>query len=264
MRSTLPRRFGLAVAHPGHELRLARWIELHHPTVFVLTSGSRSGEDRARVEASRGLLNFLGARPGGLFGDYLDREVYGWIMAGDIRRFQDLAHELAERIVKARLDAIITDAWQHYNVVHDVWHLVTRAAVACASRRVGRRLDCLDYAVVPASMAGRALGEVQHAIALTAGELRRKLELAAAFPAIAGDLQEVLAAGGEAFVATEALHRLRPMAELLPRPGETPAYERFGERRVSAGLYGSVLRWGHAAPIAGALIGMLAGWELAA
>jgi hypothetical protein len=25
-----------------------------------------------------------------------------------------------------------------------------------------------------------------------------------------------------------------------------------------------VLRWGHAAPIAGALIGMLAGWELAA
>ncbi|CAN7202316.1 hypothetical protein LJR219_000551 [Phenylobacterium sp. LjRoot219] len=44
-------RTALAVAHPGHELRLAKWVELTRPTVFILTSGSRSGDDRSRVDA---------------------------------------------------------------------------------------------------------------------------------------------------------------------------------------------------------------------
>src|SRR5206468_5259108 len=129
-----------------------------------------------------------GARRAGLFGDHLDRDVYGWIMAGDVAKFVELTREFAEHIVAARLDAVVTDAWQLYNVTHDLWHLVTRAAAACASERLGRRVDCLDYAVVPRSLAQRSPGETQQLIVLTDAEVRRKLDLARAFPAIAGDL----------------------------------------------------------------------------
>lgn len=257
-------RVGLAVAHPGHELRLTRWIELQQPSVFIFTSGSRNGADRRRVEASRRLVAGCGAHDGGLFGDHLDRDVYAWILAGDAGRFVGLARRLAARIVDERLEAVVTDAWQLYNVTHDLWHLVTRAAVALAGERLGRRVRCLDYAVVPRSLAQRSLGQAQHAITLTDAELRRKLELARGYPAIAGDLAEVLAAGGEDFLATESLHQPRPLAELLPGPGEVPAYERFGEMRVKAGLYGSVLRWSHAEPIAAALIHLLGEREAAA
>lgn len=257
-------RFGLAVAHPGHELRLTHWIERRRPTVFVLTSGSRSGVDRARVDASRQLVEALGARAGGLFGARLDREIYGWIMAGAAEPFCDVAQDLADHIVAERLDAVVTDAWQLYNVTHDLWHLVTRAAAVRASRQLGRPVFCLDYPVSPPRLSLRAMGAVEAITRLDQDGVRRKLAMADAFPAIARDVAEVLEAGGLEFIATESLHRPRPVEELLPRPGETPLYEQFGEARVRAGLYGSVLRWRHAAPIAAALCAMMDVREAAA
>ena len=257
-------RVGLAVAHPGHELRLARWLELQRPTVFVLTSGSRDGADRTRVTASRALIQALGGRPGGLFGDHLDREVYGWIIGGETRRFAALARRLADLFVEAQLDTVVADGWQLYNVTHDLWHLTTRVAARLAGKRLGREIACLDFAVVPRALAERDLGPAELVVRLTPAEAGRKLELAEAYPAIARDLQEVLAAGGETFLGEEALHRLRPMAELLPGSGEVPAYERFGEARVKAGLYAEVLRWRHAAPAAAALLDLLGEGETAA
>lgn len=257
-------RFGLAVAHPGHELRLTRWIEQQRPTVFVLTSGSRSGVDRARVEASRQLVETLGGRAGGLFGACLDRDVYGWIMAGEAGRFADLAHALAGQFVAERLDAVVTDAWQLYNVTHDLWHLVTRAAVALAGARLGRPVTCLDYPVAPPRLSLRTMGPASAITRLSDGEVERKLAMAHAFPAIASDVAEVLEVGGLQFIATESLHRPRPVTELLPRAGETPLYEQFGEARVRAGLYDTVLRWEHAAPIAAELCALLDVREAAA
>jgi hypothetical protein len=66
------------------------------------------------------------------------------------------------------------------------------------------------------------------------------------------------------FIATESFHRLRPMAELLPRPGEVPTYERVGEARVAAGLYRTVLRWRHLEPIVHALMALARETEPAA
>jgi hypothetical protein len=255
---------GLAVAHPGHELRLTHGIARRRPTVFILTSGSRHGVDRARVDASRRLLGALGARPGALFGQCLDRDVYAWIMAGEAHRFANLARQLADHIVAQRLDMVVTDAWQLYNVTHDIWHLVTRAAVALASERLGRPVACFDYAVTPPALALRSMGETHDSRRLDDGDILRKLEMAAAFPAIAQDVAEVLAAGGPAFIAIESLHHPRSMPELLPRPGEVPLYERIGEMRVQAGLYDSVLRWRHAAPIASELVALLRDHEMEA
>lgn len=250
-------RAGLAVAHPGHELKLAHWIRRHSPTVFILTSGARNGVDRSRLDGSRRLAQRLGARPGALFGDHLDREVYGWILAGDVQRFEVLAETLAGSIVEADLDLIVTDGWQYYNVAHDLWHLVARTAAALASRRTGKPVTCLDFPVVPPGMAGRSPGATAWTARLTPPETQETLDLAAAFPAIAQDVDEVLAAGGQAFLETESLHHLRPVSELLPRPGDAPPYERVGELRIQAGRYDTVLTWGHAERIVSALTRLL-------
>jgi hypothetical protein len=243
----------LAVAHPGHELRLASWIARVKPSVFILTAGSRNGAGRARVEASRHLVERLGAAPGALFGNHLDRDTYAWIMAGEAHHFTGLAADLADSFVRQRIRTVVTDSWQLYNVIHDLWHLTVRAAVTLASHRLGWVIDCLDYEVVPASMAARSAGPVSCANHLTPPEVEAKLKLAAEFPEIADDTAELLRAGGEAFLASETLHRLRPLAVLFPREGEKPLYEHYGEQRVADGLYRSVLRWAHVEPIALAL-----------
>jgi len=256
-------RAALVIAHPGHELRLSCWVGSHRPTIHILTAGSRSGEDGSRVAASRGLAQRLGAAPGEIFGQRLDREVYAWIMAGEPAPFAALAHELAESFVRQDLAAVVTDAWQLYNPVHDLWRLTAQAAASLASERLGRPVDCFDYPVVPRSMAQRAVGPVRLEIRLSEDEIDAKLALAADYPAIAGDLAEVLAAGGRSFLASETLHDPRPLRDLAPTPGEVPLYEQYGEARVAAGRYGTVLRWRHVAPIAAAL-GAMVGEAVAA
>ena len=76
--------WGLAVAHPGHELRLGDWLAETRPVTFVLTTGSRSGADRGRIEASGSLADRIGAERGGIFGRYLDSQLYSLMIAGDV------------------------------------------------------------------------------------------------------------------------------------------------------------------------------------
>jgi len=246
-------RTGLVIAHPGHELRLSHWVAARRPTVHILTAGSRNGDDGTRVEASRRLAARLGATPGEVFGQRLDREVYAWIMAGDPAPFAALADELAESFVRQDLTTVVTDAWQLYNPVHDLWRLTAQAAASLASERLARPVQCLDYPVVPRSMAQRSPGPLRLEIRLSPDEVDAKLALAADYPAIAGEVAELLAAGGRGFLASETLHDPRPLGELTPAPGEVPLYEQYGEARVAAGRYGAVLRWRHVAPIAAAL-----------
>lgn len=239
----------LAVAHPGHELRLSTWIGRERPLVLVLTTGSRNGSDRTRVAASAALAGALGAEPGPIFGRHLDREVYRWAMEGRSEPFAALAEELADVFLCRRARRVVVDSWQLYNVVHDLWHLTVRAAAAMASRRLGEPIACYDYPVVPQSPGMPAAGPQRLGLRLAPAQVERKLALARAFPGIAGDVAEVLRAGGRAFLAGETLHALRPVSELAPPPGAKPLYESFGEARVAAGLYSDVLRWRHVAPI---------------
>lgn len=261
MRTSYPRptlgRAALAVAHPGHELRLAKWAELSRPAVFILTSGSRSGADRSRVEASARLAESLGARPGGVFGQRLDREAYGWVMAGDAAPFEALAEQLADELVRDRIDTVVTDGWQLYNVIHDFWHLTVRLAAALATARRGQTVECLDYAVVPTTAGMPQVGRERLRIELSPEDVARKMRLIEAYAGIAEDAAEAIRVGGEAFVRCETLHEPAPLRQLFPTGGDKPLYETFGEARVAAGLYDSVLRWRHAEPVAARLAARL-------
>jgi hypothetical protein len=254
----------LAISHPGHELRLATWIARVRPTISILTAGSRSGDGRARVGASRRLAEQLNATPGRLFGDHLDRDIYAWIMAGEAQGFVRLAADLADGFVQQKVRTVVTDSWQLYNVTHDLWHLTVRRAASLASQRLGRPIDCLDYEVVPRGMAARAVGPLRYRQSLTPAQVDAKFRMAAEYPEIADEVSSILKLGEQGFLASESLHELRPIAELIPAPGEAPLYERSGEDRVAAGLYASILRWRHVEPIVRALEPALRGFPSAA
>jgi hypothetical protein len=86
---------------------------------------------------------------------------------------------------------------------------------------------------------------------LDAAALARKVQAARAYPEMAAEVERALATHGEKAFAVERLRPvrpLRPLAEQLPTP---PLYERFGEERVDAGHYRTVLRLRkHFAPFA--------------
>jgi hypothetical protein len=248
----VPVRAALVVGHPGHELRVYRWLELHRPLVFVLTDGS-GGRGEARIESTATLLNATGARRGSVFGRVSDRRVYEAVLAGDTGFFTSLAEELAEALRAEQIELVVGDAVEGYNPTHDLCRLVVDAAVRLASRGADRPLANYDF--VLAATPGECPDELrERALWLRLGEaeLERKLAAARAYPEMRAEVEAAMQRFGLGAFATECL---RPV-EAGPRPahGDTPFYEQYGEKQVAAGVYQQVLRYReHVLPVAEAL-----------
>jgi hypothetical protein len=248
------RRAALVVAHPAHEMRILQWLSQTRPRAYVLTQGSRSGTDTSRRRASEDLINASGATMSG-WGGVWDRELYTFVLRGDAAPFRQWTNELTDDFVRREVDVVVADAWQFYNVAHDLTHLMARLAAARASAALGRPIALFDYPVVPDAMApGACLQRVAATLNLSDAQAKAKQAAASAVADIVGDVADIEAVeGGEAF-AREVFREPPALDALLQAPRETPLYERFGEQRVQSNIYFDVIRWRHVSAICEALV----------
>jgi len=242
-------RAALFVAHPGHELRVHRWLELARPLVFVLTDGSgRTG--RSRLAATSEVLARCGARPGPIYGRMTDGELYRALLDGRRELFAGLAEELAESLRREAIQLVAGDAIEGFNPAHDVSRLLLNAAVA-SLRAGGRTIENRDFPLDGAP--GAPTGEGRAAtlrIQLDPEALARKLAAARSYPGLEDEVERALARYGPGAFQTECLREVHyglDVERLVPDP---PYYEVYGERQVAAGLYRQVLRYReHVAPV---------------
>src|SRR5258708_7753143 len=125
---SLNHRSALVIAHPGHELLVYNWLSMANPWVYVLTDGSGHSH-KSRLHRTTSILNSLGAQRGSIYGRLTDAEAYSAILAGEVGVFISMAGELAEALVRNRIEYIAGDAIEGFNPVHDVCRLVINAAV---------------------------------------------------------------------------------------------------------------------------------------
>lgn len=245
----------LVVAHPGHELRVYGWMESARPRVCVITDGSGSGGE-ARLESTTGVLARTAARRGAIYGRMSDRAIYAAILDHDFALFTGLADELARTLEEDGADCVVGDAVEGYNPSHDVCRLVINTAARIAARGRGMRIPVYDFALVGAPHeCPEALRHQAVWVTLDEQALGRKLEAARSYPELAAEVEHALRRFGTAPFRTECL---RPVDTGDPYggwdPAAVPEYERFGEQRVAAGVYPTVLRFGgHVRPLAEAL-----------
>ena len=242
----------VVVAHPGHELMVHRWMELHRPLYFCLTEGS-GGAGSARIESTDRLLQRIGATPSPIHGRFSDKEAYRLLLDGRAEVFVALMHELAETLAGADVTCVAGDAMEGFNPVHDVCRALIDAAVAWIETRRGRVLRNYEFSldeVVPAEDSGAGA----LAIDLDREALDRKLAAAREYPEMREEVEAALTRFGAAAFASE---RLRPssmrmkMNEFAVTP---PPYEEYGERRVAEGRYRVVIRYRqHVLPVLSAL-----------
>jgi hypothetical protein len=250
-------RVALVAAHPGHELRLSTWVAQTRPLLFIITKGARSGGSEVRIQASRALALHLGAVPGDPFGAAFDRQIYQWILDRNIDVFSRMVDRLRDAFVEQKVGCVVMDAWQNYNPVHDLTHLLARVAAVEASKQLQRPILRLDYPVVLGPLAGAPCGPERMRMVLSEPERAVKMQLVARYPEIADDVEAMLKEAGPCVLDTETLHHLRPLADLTPTADTPPWYEQYGEARVDSGVYASVLRWSHMMPIVSALVSRL-------
>lgn len=245
----------LVVAHPGHELRVYDWLQTARPDVHVLTNGSRASLMRARREASAAFISRLGCRIAPVWQGIPDSTLYAHLLAQDHAPFFDWVSRLASDLVERDIDLVVADAWQYYNITHDLTHLMARVAAAEASVRLGRDILVLEFQVVPAALAPTAPRvQTYCSKSLTAAVGEAKRAAAHAFPDIEGEIAEIEALEGARAYTVEQFFTPAALSDLRASPIDQPPYEIYGEARVAAGLYQHVLRWRHAAPLIRALV----------
>lgn len=238
----------LILAHPGHELCAFHLLERVRPAVAVLTDGSGSTGASRLHETSR-LLASVGARRGPVFGAMPDRAAYAALMAGDANPFRQYVDDLAGWLVANRADAVLADAAEGYNPVHDVCHWMARGAIEHAARR-GRVVELFELDLI-----ARPGGDGEGLrLALDDEAFARKLEAVEAYRALAAEAEAAFDRHGADAFRTELLRRAGPAA--IPPAAWVPYYEEVGAARVRSGLYASVLTYSaHVRPVLEAIAG---------
>ena len=232
----------LVLGHPGHELRAYHLMERVRPTVVVLTDGSGS-TDEPRLADSLVLLAQVGARPAATFGALTDRAAYAALMAADARPFVVCVDALADTLITESIQAVLVDAAEGYNPVHDVCHWIGRAATTRA-RSFGARIDLFEIDLVShPDASGDGLRLV-----LDGDAFARKLEATTRYSSLKVEVEAAFERYGRDAFRVEFLRRV--VDGPAPPPSWIPYYEQVGEERVRAGRYTSVLRYrSHVKPI---------------
>ena len=245
-------KVAVVVAHPGHELMVHRWMELHRPLYFCLTEGS-GGAGSARIESTDRLLQRIGAAPGRIHGRFSDKEAYQLFLDGRADVFLALLDELAENLAGADVTCVAGDAMEGFNPVHDVCRALIDAAVALIETRRGRVLRNYEF-LLHDGVNAQDSGAGALVVDLDPQALDRKVAAARQYPEMRDEVEAALTRFGVAAFASERLcpSSLRvKMSEFAVTP---PLYEEYGQRRVGEGRYSEVIRYRqHVLPVLSAL-----------
>jgi hypothetical protein len=247
------RRPVLLVAHPGHELRVFRWLETARPRVHVLSDGSGS-DNVSRLASTTALLERAGVQHGSVYGAFTDRALYALLLDGDVRALIGLFDRFVADLVAYGADAVVADAAEGYNPAHDLARMLAGAAVERLRRR-GAAPANFDFPLTGVPDPGPVRPD-DGCVRLTLGDadFDRKVEAARGYRELAAELAAVAKEHGLDVFRRECL---RPAARRagFDGPAERPPfYETYGERQVAAGRYREVLRWDqHVRPLADAL-----------
>ena len=242
----------LLVAHPGHEVLVYGWITRTRPAVHVLTDGS-GHTPSGRIGLTADFLRSAGASQGAIFGRLSDREAYSAILSAGVPLLSSLAAELAGDLIARQATAVVADAAEGYNPVHDLCRTIAGAACDMA-RRAGVDVRHYEYPVVDGAASFDGSAAPVEWLDLDDVALAAKIAAARRFSQQIADVDELLAVHGQEAFRREPF-RLVPDWTVPPfGAGVHPRYERFGEERVAAGHYSRVIRYReHMAPLCQAI-----------
>jgi hypothetical protein len=238
------RRWALVVGHPGHELRAFHFCERARPSLAVITDGSGS-HGVPRILETRQLAEELGAAPAAVFGRLTDKEAYALLQSGDLVPLMQIVDTLAQGFAAAGITAVLADAAEGYNPVHDLCRALAEAAVS----RCGRPIELFELDLVGSPDGS---GEGIH-LTLDDAAFDRKLAAVRRYGSLAGEAAAAFEQHGLQSFRNEFLRRAEAMR--LPTSDHVPYYERVGLERVREGRYSTVLRYEtHVRPVLEAIL----------
>src|SRR5438093_1859623 len=177
------------MGHPGHELRVFRWLEQTRPLVLVLTDGSGS-VNQARIASTSRIVKMVSASPALVFGVFTDREIYSAILHRSESLLIQLLEQIASTLEHHNIGFVAGDALEGYNPTHDLCRYLINAAIACVARRTGRVIQNFDFllAGTPDQCSPQLAGSAVR-FALDDAALERKLQAAEQYSELKNEVE---------------------------------------------------------------------------
>ncbi len=240
-------RWALVIGHPGHELRAFHFLETAAPLVCVLTDGS-GAHGRSRLADTTALLNSAGATRATVYGCFADAHAYAHLIAGDETPFVKVTEQLSLSFAARGITAVLTDAAEGYNPVHDLCRVIAETSVSLC----GLRAPCLYEMDLVGPPDGGGLGI---RLQLDESAFARKLEAVRRYPALRAEAAAAFERHGTEAFRTEFLRQ--STSGVLPPSDYVPYYEEVGNERVQQGRYRSAIRYGeHVRPVLARLLAL--------
>jgi hypothetical protein len=175
------------------------------------------------------------------------------MMDGQIAPFTQIVDELARAWVEEGIEVAASDANEGYNPTHDLCSEMAQAAAELVRRKTGRRIQLYSFWLIEWEIPKKDdLPKDTLCVRLTDEVRDEKIAAAKSYSELAEEVDRALASLGPEYFRQEYL--LPACADSSKHPTHRPCYERFGEQRVAAGKYTSVLRYEeHMLPIIEAL-----------
>jgi hypothetical protein len=137
----------LVIAHPGHELRIFRWMETTRPVVSILSDGS-GGDQTSRTAYSTASIRAAKAECGPVFGRFSDKHWYSAMLAKDSTPFLEVVDDIVMSVRGETIATVVSDAVDGYNPLHDLTEAIG-AAVVRRLAALGNSVAHLVSAAVP-------------------------------------------------------------------------------------------------------------------
>lgn len=231
----MSKKSALIIGHPGHELRIFRFLEHFQPRVYVLTDGSGYNL-QSRLDKTAKIIAEAGCDPSEIMGRFTDKTLYDLILRNDEQSLIALFNEIVEDLAHHEIDMVMGDALEGFNPTHDLCRYLINSAVIVLSN-AGRQITNYDFLLDgPPGYCPEELRDKAIWMDLEDDDLKRKIEAAENYPEIAKDVSIAIEKFGHEPFKRECL---RPILnkQTLRNWDIEPMYEMYGRQRVASGKY---------------------------
>lgn len=246
---TKHKRCALAIAHPGHELRVLGSLFELRPAVYILTDGSGS-RGIPRISSTGRLIQEIGGTNGFMFGEHNDRQVYSLVLAKASSFFLRISDQLAEDWIRNDVETVIGDAYEGAIMTHDLWRGIIDRAIRIASNTLGREIENLEFELETNPLAhSEHAPEVHSIIRLSEEVWQRKIQIARAYEELKAEVDYAFEHWGTRAFQVETFLKNRGFGSRSDW-NSPPPYEKHGDQRVAEGVYQQTVRFNeHVKPI---------------
>lgn len=249
----MSKKAALIIGHPGHELRIFRFLEHFQPRVYVLTDGSGYNL-QSRLDKTAKIIAEARCVPSEIMGRFTDRTLYDLILKKDEAPLISLFNEIVEDLAYHDIDMVMGDALEGFNPTHDLCRYLINSAVMVLDN-AGQPMSNYDFLLDgPPGYCPEDLRDQASWMNLEEDDLQRKIQAAENYPEIARDVNIAIEKFGYEPFKKECL---RPVVnnETLRNWQIEPMYEVYGKQRVASGKYSKMITFKeHMQPLGNTLL----------